>query len=269
MDKGSFKFSEKTFKQKGVMHKEAVFRTEDGILWVNDAGCWHFDGSNIRNLIENKLDTIQSYSGSTEHGPSWKDFYTNNTIIGYSARYKQALILQDCSGDSTNYVYCYDFRTKSWQLLQGSNFFSTGNYSNFILDGDGELAIMTSGGTIRYYNPISASNNTQLVTKFMDFDAANNLKKIYKVSVTYKSSDIQQDPMSYRYIDDNGDMQSFVELDGNVDFAVKTDWTVATFKPSSPIKCQSLQLKLDPPNDGTIDINEIMTEYRIINKTMG
>jgi len=263
-------FLEKTFKHNGVIHKEAVFRSEDGVVWANSSGCWYYNGSNVSNLVENKLDTVNATNGNTEHGLSWKDFYDEDTIVGYSPKYKQIVLLQDCSGatDPMN-ALVYDFRTQSWvQNSDQTTFFNNVVYSNFILDGDGELAIMTTGGVIRYYTPASSTSTSgiELITKFLDMGDPYRLKKVYKVGLSYKASGAQVDPLEIRYIDASGDMQSFADVDGSVDFANKTEWNVAVFTASSPVTCQSIQLKLNPPSSGTVDINEIMVDYRPLYK---
>ena len=201
---------------------------------------------------------------------SWKDFYDVDTIVGYSPKYKQVVVLQDCSGGTNPMnTLIYDFRTKSWvQNSDQSTFFDNVVYSNFVLDGDGELAVMTTGGVIRYYTPASSASTsgTLLITKFLDFGDPYRLKKVYKVGLSYKSSAAQADPLEIRYIDASGDMQSFADIDGSVDFANKTEWNVAVFTAGTPVTCQALQLRLNPPDAGTIDINEIMIEYRPVHK---
>ena len=40
-------------------------------------------------------------------------------------------------------------------------------------------------------------------------------------------------------------------------------WDVAVFKPTNPITCQSLQLRINPPSTGTFEINDITIIYRL------
>ena len=263
-------FLEKTLRYNGVRHKEAVFRTEDGVVWVNSSGCWFYNGSGVINLVENKLDTVNATNSLTDGGLSWKDFYNYNTIVGYSPKYKQIIILEDCDGspDPMN-TLIYDFRTKSWvQNSDQTTFFNNVVYSNFVLDGDGDLSIMTTGGVLRYYLPTSSTSTSgiEIITKFIDFGVPYKLKKVYKVAISYKSNTAQVDPIEVRYINSSGVMQSFDDLDGSVDFAAKTEWDVITFTASTPIECQAIQIKINPPSAGTIDINEIMIDYRLLNK---
>lgn len=259
-------FLEKTFKYKGIKHPEAAFRTEDGVVWVNDAGCWIYNGEQIINLIDNKIDTVQSYTGSDEHQYSWKDFYTEDSIVGYSPKYKQILVLRNSAGTSINAVFLYDIKTQSWAYIRdASTFFGNVVYSNFILDGDGELAIMTTGGDIKYYDPVSVACNAEFITKFIDLGSPNNIKKIYKVAITYKSEVTQAEPLTCRYIDKAGTMVNSafsVDQFDPVTLAVKADWEIAVFTPVSSLTCQSIQFKMRFPSSGTIDINEIMVYYR-------
>ena len=262
-------FLEKTFRHKGVKHAEAVFRSEDGVIWVNEAGCWVYNGDKIQNLIENKLDPISNYSSSSEHGLSWRDFYTTGSIVGYSPRFKQILVLNNCGGSAAKVVYCYDIRTSSWSLLtDNQDFFSTSEYSNFILDGNGDLVIMTDGGTIRKYSPVSSgkgSNKIEFITKYHDFKVPNQMKKIYKVAVTYRSSVTQADILTARYINKNGGMQNSTfgsNLFNPLTLAVHANWGVAVFEPISALQCQSIQFRIKAPSAGTIEINEIMIYYR-------
>tara|TARA_R110002126_G_scaffold291380_1_gene451859 strand:- start:6765 stop:8999 length:2235 start_codon:yes stop_codon:yes gene_type:complete len=261
-------FLEKTFKHKGVKNSEAAFRTEDGIVWVNEAGCWVYNGENIVNLITNKLDPIQTYSSSHEHSLSWLDFFKEDTIVGYSPKYQQVLIL---SNGDPNTVYCYDVRTSTWTLLSDTSDFFVANskYSNFILDGLGDLYIMTTGGVIRKYSPQSvakAAGVIKLITKFIDFELPNNLKKIYKVTITYKSNASQANPIKCRYIDKNGIFQnedfSSNNFEANSLVDTSNKWQMISFIPSASLQCQSIQFKINPPSAGTLELNEIMIYYR-------
>tara|TARA_R100000664_G_C2757446_1_gene145703 strand:+ start:820 stop:3312 length:2493 start_codon:yes stop_codon:yes gene_type:complete len=269
-------FLENTFKHNGVRHKEAAFRSDEGVVWVNSAGCWFYNGSNIVNLCDGKLDTVNATNANTDNGLSWKDFYNENSIVGYAPKYKQVIILQDSDGstDPMN-TLIYDFGSRSWvQSSDQTTFFDNVTYSNFIIDGNGDLVIQTSTATgtannIRYYLPTSSTSSSgiELITKFLDFGNPYRLKKIYKINITYKSSAAQADPLEARYINSSGVMQSFTDVDGSVDFAdTSSEWRVASFAFSTPITCQAVQLKINPPNAGSIDINEIAIDYRFIHK---
>jgi hypothetical protein len=100
-----------------------------------------------------------------------------------------------------------------------------------------------------------------IVTKDIDFGEPGRIKKVYSVRVTYKSSAIQTQPILFAT--DGG--SSFTALTGN--FASTSAFDVLVATPSSPIECQSLQLKITNASAaGTIEINDISIEYRNIYK---
>ena len=45
-------FLEETFHHKGVGHQAAVCKTDYGIAWVNEFGCYLFDGQKVNYLLE-------------------------------------------------------------------------------------------------------------------------------------------------------------------------------------------------------------------------
>ena len=128
---------------------------------------------------------------------------------------------------------------------------------------------MTTGGVIRKYSPQSvakAAGVIKLITKFIDFELPNNLKKIYKVTITYKSNASQANPIKCRYIDKNGIFQnedfSSNNFEANSLVDTSNKWQMISFIPSASLQCQSIQFKINPPSAGTLELNEIMIYYR-------
>ena len=122
-----------------------------------------------------------------------------------------------------------------------------------------------------------ASNANQvLTTRDVDFGQPGIIKKIYKVTMTYRCSAEQQTPLYYA----KDGTQSFSEFATGTGITPQGDtggagylestassgetWDVAVFTPSSPISCQSIQFELDPPTSATMEINDMTIEYRII-----
>ena len=138
-------FLEENVKHNGLAHPAAVFRTDFGICWVNENGCYLYDGGRIRNLIEGKILEDGTASGDC---PSWSTFITDGSIVGYEKKRKQIIVMKDCFGtvstDSAS-AYIYDFKFKSW--VYGIDLFTDGNashkyqYSNFDIDYNGDLAL--------------------------------------------------------------------------------------------------------------------------------
>ena len=127
--------------------------------------------------------------------------------------------------------------------------------------------------SIKKYLPHIRANASQvLTTRDMDFGQPGLKKKIYKVILTYKAgTSSQANPMEYA-VDGK---QSWADITtgagtittgaGDSDtLPTASAWDVAVFKPASPITCQSLQLRINPPSTGSLEINDITVEYRII-----
>jgi len=138
---------EENIKHNGIVHPAAVFRTDFGIVWVNENGCYLYDGSRINNLIEGKILEDGTASGDC---PSWSTFITDGSIVGYEKKRKQIIIMKDCygsgAGSSTSGdAYIYDFKFKSWvfasDLLTDSTASHKYQYSNFDIDYNGDLAL--------------------------------------------------------------------------------------------------------------------------------
>ena len=193
------------------------------------------------------------------------DNLTGNNYGGVSANGSVS------SGDA----YIYDFKTRSWAFADNA-FTDQKKYTNFVTDWQGNLFFgYDSSGTVemRYWNNEPASqSNINITTKDIDFGNPSNVKKIYKVYATYKSSVDQLTPLEYSI--DGKDSWSDFATGSNVspagddsgDLDRVSAWDVATFTPSSPISCQSIQLKFNPPTSGTFDINDISIEYRTLHK---
>ena len=141
-------FLEENVKHNGLAHPAAVFRTDFGICWVNSNGCYLYDGSRIRNLIEGKILENGTAVGDS---PSWGDFITDDSIVGYDKIRKQLIIMKDSSGaydsgSTSGDAYIYDFKFKSWVFASDLLTDGTANikyqYSNFDIDYNGDLCIL-------------------------------------------------------------------------------------------------------------------------------
>ena len=79
---GDFEFLEDTFENVGVKQQCCVTETPYGIVWVNKSGCYLYDGSQLTNLIENK---ISPYQTTGYVGNYWR-VEDNVPVIGYSQK---------------------------------------------------------------------------------------------------------------------------------------------------------------------------------------
>ena len=293
-------FLEENIKHNGVQHPAAVVRTDYGICWVNENGCYIYDGRKITNLIDNKI--ADTSGDNALFPPSWSDFmYASNllgfSIVGYEKRRKQLIVMKDCSGAnhtggdyggvaangtvSSGDAYIYDFKTRAWTFADNA-FTDQKDYTNFITDWQGNLFFgYDNSGTVemRYWSDTSASQGKiNITTRDIDFGDPSRLKKVYKVYATYRSSAEQNLPLEFA-VDGTGSFSDFstgtnVQPQGNTGGAgylestatAGTTWDVATFTADSIPSCQSIQFKFIPPSSGTFEINDISIEYRPIHK---
>jgi len=109
-----------TLKGLGITNSEAAIETASGILWVNEAGCFMFDGENLDNLMQNKID-IQK----------WKHSIRDKAYVGYSQPDSTVV----CIGRNETYVY--SFKDEHW--VKSTYEFHKGKaaYSNLVSSKDG------------------------------------------------------------------------------------------------------------------------------------
>jgi len=258
-------YLESKHKFMGVRIPAQITETEMGIAWINESGCYFYNGSgNPVNLIGDRIAGLPCKIKTT----TWSDFIQSTSMIGYIRTKKQLLIMRDCSGtlaDSGN-CYLFDFPTYSWVKLSNA-FVNSKVYTNFIQDWNGDLAVGFYDGinTIMYYiwdDTSSSKKDMTFTTGDKYFNDLLHIKKVYKVYVTYKSSVIQTNALKY---DINGGT-TFSSTVENKNFPVASNWDVAVFTFSPPKECQSMALKLACPSIGTFDVNDIVIEYRLISK---
>ena len=114
--------------------------------------------------------------------------------------------------------------------------------------------------------PIQSSQGySKFTTKDIDFGNPELIKKVYKVIVTYKSSEAVTTPFDYAI-----DGKQNFSGDGGGTFTgnlanTSNKWDVLTLTPSSVISCQSIQIQFDLNGDDTkIEINDMSIQYRTI-----
>lgn len=125
-------FLESPHEHLGVEIPAATFKTDFGIIWVNKNGCFLYDGSSIRNLIErDKRKLIKP--------TTWETFITADAIIGFDPIRKQIIVVGDCDATAGNTYLC-DLATLSW--AKGTRFKQDSNhkYTNFAIH-ENELII--------------------------------------------------------------------------------------------------------------------------------
>ena len=269
-------FLESTERKKGIYSKASLYYNDDGIFWANQYGAFIFDGSRITNLLTGKLD-INNWE--LMYRPNVVYYPINRSLYVFPNYICNAVEEVNTSPElSMKNAYVYSFDSKAWSRTSFGDLsaYRDNVHSNYIVRGDDtssrpvvkkqsaktSLSSVASRSFASDYTPSNrAAGKIVIVTKDIDFGEPGRIKKVYSVRVTYKSSAIQTQPILFAT---NGG-SSFTALTGN--FASTSAFDVLVATPSSPIECQSLQLKITNASAaGTIEINDISIEYRNIYK---
>jgi len=170
--------------------------------------------------------------------------------------------------NSSDNAFVFDFNTGGWAHLDNlidDSFI----YTNFFHDWNNNLCIVKQEDDnetdILKYLPVPlAASAQELITRDIDFGDPSTIKKVYSVTITYKTSASQANPLQ-KSVNGKQNFSSFATKT----LGITADYDVATFTASSPISCGSIQFRILLPSSGTFEINEISIEYRVIrNKTI-
>jgi len=267
-------YLEDTVKYYGVTFPFSVTKTEYGCAWVNEAGCFLYDGNRVRNLVEKKLGISASANSAASAWYLLGRGSINNkaAMIGYDAMSNSLIIMRNPRDSSlnSNQAYIYDFDTGGW-VFNNTIFTDSETITNFVTDWNNNLTVGinvtgdTADANFFKYLPIPATSaSQQLITRDIDFGQPGLTKKIYKVIVTYKSDGAETTPFTYA-IDG---IQNFSGAGGGTFTGNLADtsgvWDVVVLTPSSVISCQSIQIKFAPGTTGIFEINDITIEYRVL-----
>ena len=275
-------YLEDTIKYYGVTFPFSVTRTEYGCAWVNEAGCFLYDGSKVRNLVEKKLGVSESANmgASAWYLLGRGSANAKAPMIGYDAMSNSLIVQRDPRDGSsnTNQAYIYDFDSNGW-VYNTTMFTDSETTTNFVHDWNNNLTLGinvtgdTSDVNFFKYLPIpAASTGQEFTTRDIDFGQPGLVKRVYSVTMTYRSSVEQQTPLYVAY---NGSQSysafatgSNVVPQGDTGGAgyleSDTRWDVATFTANTIVNAQSIQFKLDLPTSGTFEVNDITIEYRVL-----
>ena len=237
----------------GVGFHGAVAKTQYGVVWVNKQGLYFYNGSQIVDLSENKIDD-----------DTWYSFVTINSMIIYDEATSLVYVMKNCSGDGD--AYMYDFKKGNFTYLKDFTFDSITNVVHTNFSDSGNVLVGTDAGSstrlYKLYRDFQAVANVRFTTKDLDFGNAARIKKVYAVYVTYKS-----DGALTGYF-------TLVEEEVGTSHALSgtlatntTDYKTVKLTPSSPISCTKIAVVMNTTSNARkVEINDISIEYREIYK---
>tara|TARA_R110002020_G_scaffold204652_2_gene408954 strand:+ start:2235 stop:8159 length:5925 start_codon:yes stop_codon:yes gene_type:complete len=302
---GDYEFLEDTFQNVGVESQASVTTTPHGICWANAAGCYLYDGKELKNLIENRIPVKSDYSQISNN--YWIANVANSIpTLGYIKDTNSIIIKFDVN-DGGNEVSLpsgasYHFSTKSWvfhiRAFTGNTDITTvGAVSNMITNSDGDVLYYLKDGASAAdtaikkwnYTPLTtfSSSNTKVFywsSKDFTFGDIATRKKIYKVYITYKTDNGQDSGIGVKAAV-NGSKSFTTTFNASTSVFAGTDtacygsstldetdgiWKTAElkFSNSSEVKnIYSFQLQIfsDAVVESSFEINDISIVYRIKN----
>ena len=308
---GDYEYLEDTFDNIGINKQCQITETPYGVVWVNASGCFLYDGKKMVNLIDGKIGTEdfqENPSGVTYN--YWLITEADVPAIGYVKSTKKLIIAKNTGAmtvggtASENLAgipdgYQYDFQSQGWTFLyykvtaapETTSPSKSGYISNFTNNKNGDIIYyaVDGPGDNMGFNDIykwtdasttsSLSNNEGdnffLRTKDFDFGSPGVRKKIYKVYVTFKSTNggsAAHSNIKVHYAT-NGS-SSFTEFSNNstnysttnglTDGASSTGWITAELKPSSSINnIYSFAIRFQGAATNIPDVFEI-NDYTIV-----
>ena len=205
---------------------------------------------------------VNSYSGisSTKKVLDWSAFWseTNIPVVGYDAIDDKIVILKgaDHSADASKDILVYDFITGTWTKgdtkLSGSN-----DMTNMITAPDtGELVIAhqhNSTGILRRFKAHQSANisssTVNITTPFFDFGSSGQKKRLYKVEVLARGTNLNDLDITAAYDGDGrashaGYSDIFSGTGNTFANTAALDWDKQTFTVTTPTDFNSVSIRI-------------------------
>lgn len=240
----------------GVRAQSEVCETKNGIAWVNRYGLFLFNGKEVVNLLEEKIDR-----------DSWYAETASISVIGYNPLENQIHVITGYS--VTGFVY--NFSSKGFERYSGltitdaaSDAINEDNWSNMITEPNGKLSILFEDSTetnlTRFEATPSGNVYIEMITKDDPLGDPAQFKSLKKCYLTYKINNAQVPAITYRT---NGST-----TDNAFDVAITNTsgvYTTLELKPnvrSESTNKHSYAIVIKGTSHSSIVINDINLVYR-------
>ena len=165
-------FLEDSKKYQGVLHPEAVKRTQYGVLWANKQGLYLYDGSSIRNLKENKISDSD-----------WSSHVGSFTGIIYDEQESMAFVIKSIDDDGD--AFMCDLKRGNFTLIKDFVLDSNDGLTNSVdTESNQTLIGHDTGSSTDIYQlnrSVAATTLTKFLTRAIDFGDPAQVKKVYAV----------------------------------------------------------------------------------------
>ena len=271
-------FLEEKLELRGAPHQASVFKTEYGVVWANQYGCFFYDGRKVNDLLEKDGRPIIKQS-------TWRNFLDTSKdgtgtlltpLVGYTPKTKQVIVCDSINNAGNGEAYIYDMKTRSW--TNGSGVVQDADKTNFVLDWNGDLLYATTSTLYKWDDTADTTAKMSVITKDIDFGSPSQKKSVKKVYISYKG-DARNVQVQYAINGDDDTYANFflTDTDGsstNGTGQAKSllnvgddDWVCAELKPAAgSITCNSFGIKISGDDSSAIpadfEINDISIVYR-------
>jgi hypothetical protein len=264
-----YEFIENTFKHIGVLLPSQVTKTPYGVVWICDEGIFFYDGKQLKNISE-KVIRENDGLGTLALPPA-----SGHPCVGYHAKDEKIIFSRGGgTSDVDENAFIYDIKTGSFTFAV--DLLIDGGRSNFVNNPDGELIYMGSGGlAIKKVINTPTSQYFMVQTPEIDFGFPGVRKKVYKVYVSYKTTNSTDSGVAVTYgVDSAASMSGAFNASTSTNYGSSTlddtsaNWAIAELKPTSSINnIYSFQLQFYDASgvDAGFEINDISIIYRLKN----
>lgn len=126
----------------GINETYQFIKINNGIAWINEYGCYFYDGNEVVDLTEGKIlksgRELNADNRDLDNMPSWDSFVGKTGGIGYIPKNQQLVIFNDpFSTFPSTYILIYDMKTESW--TRGFDRIDARPKSNFVTNYDNGL----------------------------------------------------------------------------------------------------------------------------------
>jgi len=255
-------YLEDTLPYKGVWGQAAVCQTDRGVAWVNDYGLYHFDGKQVLELIDQKIESSK-----------WNDDMGTQPIIGYKPLTKELLILGNASGGCKGYIFSMvtesftkmsEFTSSGDPVVWTEGNLISGSVTNMTTHNNGDLVFYQADEILYKWAAPANSVDTyiEVLTRDQDFKDPARRKAVKRAYLTFKSEDSTNFPSVKYRVNGRSDEYSFSE---SIAENTSGEWKLATLTPSNKSEANdvySFQVSIKGETDPRFEINDINVVYR-------
>jgi len=240
----------------GIKFPSAYTKTEFGIVWANEFGCYMSNGQGVQKLTNSIGDT------------TWNAFIhdTYPALVSYDP-IEKSIIVQGNSVSSDD-LYVFNMGTKSWTRQINNLVAAAQSNTNTSLHNGFPITASWNTSDHKVYiwkwDTTSASQAFVLHTKEFDLGQPQLKKKIYSVIITLNNNGA--DITSWKaYVGVDGATPSAQSgFSNSTTISSSADWIVQKETLTTPLTGESFSFKFS--GTGNVRIGDISIEYRSLRK---